>query len=108
MGFGYGQTTWHAQSEARDHSGKRARTVFDNSMVAHVWAQQGQDFGRSNNGNLYFEGPTIFSYGSHFPIASFTDLRVGARRVVLFTEELVQRHHFRPLRQRAPCVARPR
>ena len=45
-----------------------------------------QDFGRSNNGNLYFEGPTIFSYGSHFAIAIFTDFRVGAKRVVLFTE----------------------
>jgi hypothetical protein len=43
-----------------------ARKVFENSMVAHVWAQGNQDEGRSNNGQLYFVGPVIYSYGSHF------------------------------------------
>lgn len=43
-----------------------ARKVYDNAMTAHVWAQQNQDEGRSNNGNLYFVGPVIYSYGSHF------------------------------------------
>jgi hypothetical protein len=42
------------------------RTVFDNSMVAHVWAQRRQDSGKSGNGNFYFEGPFLYSYGSHF------------------------------------------
>jgi len=42
------------------------RTVFDNAMTAHVWAQLAQPEGRSNNGNFYFEGPTLFSYGRHF------------------------------------------
>jgi hypothetical protein len=49
------------------------KTVFDNSQCAHVWAQQNQDKGRSNNGNMYFEGRTIYSYGSHFPLAIFID-----------------------------------
>lgn len=40
--------------------------VFPNRMVAHVWAQGRQDSGRSNNGNFYFEGPTLYSYGRHF------------------------------------------
>lgn len=43
------------------------QTVFSNDMAAHVWAQQRQQSGRSNNGNLYFDGPTLYSYGSHFP-----------------------------------------
>lgn len=43
-----------------------ARKVYDNAMTAHVWAQQKQSEGRSNNGNLYFVGPVIYSYGSHF------------------------------------------
>jgi hypothetical protein len=47
------------------------KTVFDNRQVCHVWAQQNQDRGRSNNGNVFFEGPTIYSYGYHFPMASF-------------------------------------
>lgn len=41
-------------------------TVFDNAMAAHVWAQQNQESGRSHNGNLFFEGRAIFSYGRHY------------------------------------------
>lgn len=47
------------------------KTVFNNEMVCHVWAQQNQDCGRNQNGSLYFTGSTIYSYGSHFPIANF-------------------------------------
>src|SRR3954469_7899047 len=67
------------------------KTVFSNSQVAHVWAQQNQASGRSNNGQFYFEGATIFSYGGHFPIARFAGKSVqpaGSRfikRVVLYT-----------------------
>lgn len=43
-----------------------SRTVFDNSMTAHVWAQNTQSEGRSHNGNLYFDGATLYSYGRHF------------------------------------------
>lgn len=42
------------------------RQVFDNSMTAHIWAQQTQESGRSHNGNLFFEGPALFSYGRHY------------------------------------------
>lgn len=45
--------------------------VFSNDMVAHVWAQQRQQSGRSNNGNFYFEGRTLYSYGTHFPVGIF-------------------------------------
>lgn len=43
------------------------RKVFDNAMVAHVWAQQRQSEARSHNGNFWFDGDTIFSYRT--PIA---------------------------------------
>lgn len=42
------------------------KTVFDNAMVAHVWAQNTQYEGRSHNGQFFFEGRRIFSYGRHF------------------------------------------
>lgn len=45
--------------------------VFDNDMVAHVWAQQRQPEGRSHNGNFYFNGRTLYSYGSHYPVGIF-------------------------------------
>ena len=43
-----------------------AQTVFSNDMVAHVWAQMRQDQGKSGNGNFYFTGANLWSYGSHF------------------------------------------
>lgn len=42
--------------------------VFDNAMTAHVWAAQEQHAGRSHNGNLYFEGRALYSYGSHYVV----------------------------------------
>lgn len=48
------------------------KTVFPNRMVAHVWAQQTQPSGKSNNGNFWFEGDTIFSYRT--PVARFMEV----------------------------------
>ena len=44
------------------------QTVFANTMVAHVWAQGSQAHGRSHNGNFYFDGRILYSYGSHFAV----------------------------------------
>lgn len=46
--------------------------------VAHVWAQQTQEEGKASR--VFFDGPTIYSYGRHFPIATFID-----GNTVLFT-----------------------
>jgi hypothetical protein len=51
-------------------------------MVAHVWAQQSQATGRGSN--FYFEGPTIYSYGRHFPIAKVV-INAKGESAVLFT-----------------------
>lgn len=45
--------------------------VFTNDMVAHVWAQQSQQSGRSANGQFYFEGPYLYSYGTHYVAGLF-------------------------------------
>jgi hypothetical protein len=52
-----------------------------NSQVAHVWAQQRKE--SMSGSNFYFEGPTIFSYGRHFPIAKFIERK--GKKAVLFT-----------------------
>lgn len=44
---------------------------YSNSQCAHIWAQQEKEKGQNNNGNMFWEGPTIYSYGYHFPIATF-------------------------------------
>lgn len=48
--------------------------VFSNDMVAHVWAQQRQPSGRSNNGNFYFSGRVLYSYGTHYPVGIFAGI----------------------------------
>lgn len=40
-----------------------------NAQVCHIWAQGNTESGRTGNGNLFFEGDTIYSYGYHFWIA---------------------------------------
>lgn len=55
------------------------KTVFENRMVAHVWAQQNQSEGRSNNRQFYFRDKTIFSYRDSWPLATF----IGENEVLL-------------------------
>jgi hypothetical protein len=59
------------------------KTVFPNSMVAHVWAQQNQDHGKSGNGNFSFRGTDLFSYST--VIARFVK-DVRGNNVVLITD----------------------
>lgn len=54
--------------------------VFGNSMVAHVWAQQQQEEGRSHNGNMSFHNKVLYSYST--PIARFLDGPGGAAVLV--------------------------
>ncbi len=51
----------------------RTKHVFPRLQVAHVWAQRSQDSGKNKQGNFYFTGATIYSYGGHFPIARFVE-----------------------------------
>lgn len=55
--------------------------VFDNGMVAHLWANASQASARSHNGNFSFEGRTIYSYST--PIAKIIEGVTG--NVVLRT-----------------------
>jgi hypothetical protein len=54
-------------------------------MVAHVWAQQKQDDGRNAQRNIYFEGRTLYSYGSHFIVGAFCQNKHGKKAVLLNT-----------------------
>jgi hypothetical protein len=48
----------------------RQKTIYPTSEIAHLWAHQAVPVAYNPRRNFYFEGPTIFSYGSHFPIAT--------------------------------------
>lgn len=54
--------------------------TLTNDKVAHSWAHQSHSEAKNGNGSFYHDGTTIFSYGSHFPIA--THNKTG---VILFT-----------------------
>ena len=61
----------------------RTRYVYPSDMVAHLWANKAQDSARESGGRFYFHGDTIYSYGTHFPIARHVENKRG--RAVLFT-----------------------
>lgn len=57
MGYGNGY------SSRSDHGSRR----YNNSQVAHIWAQgDPAKSGQSGNGNFYFNGRDLWSYGNHF------------------------------------------
>lgn len=54
------------------------KTVFSsNSELAHVWANQLQNEGRGNS--MFFQGPVIYSYGTHYEIARFVEAPNGQK-----------------------------
>lgn len=77
MGFGYGHTTSHSSTARSRETGERVAQVFSGDMLAHVWAQRTQTFGRTSNGNFYFEGDALHSYGSHFLCAYLLEVAPG-------------------------------
>ena len=49
------------------------RTVVNTSEVTHLWAHQSQAVARNSGHSVFFEGSTIYSFGSHFPMARHVD-----------------------------------
>jgi hypothetical protein len=65
---------------------KRQRRVFPNREIPHLWAHKTQDEARNGTGSFYFTGATVYSYGSHFPIATHVT-GVDGQAGILFTSE---------------------
>jgi hypothetical protein len=55
----------------------------DLNKIAHLWVHQEQNSAR-NSGNFYFNGRTIYSYGSHFAIAEIME---GNENVIFMTRK---------------------
>lgn len=51
--------------------------------VAHLWAHQLQDEAHYSGGNFYFNGKTIYSYGTHFPCGRIVFNRHGNKAYIL-------------------------
>jgi len=62
------------------------KKVFsDQSKVAHLWANKEQDEATNQGRSFFFRNETIYSYGSHFPIAKHVQDQAG-NDYILFTE----------------------
>ena len=60
------------------------KKVLNSDNVAHTWAHQQQNEARTPNNSFYFYNETIYSYGSHFPIAKHITNSQG-QKGILFT-----------------------
>lgn len=76
-------TALQVAAERERVAGGSGRRVFPSGDIPRLWAYRIQDNARNQQGNLYFQGDTIYSYGGHFPIARHVERR--GRRAVLFT-----------------------
>lgn len=60
------------------------KTVFTNSELTHIWANQSQTHGKGSN--MFFEYDSIYSYGYHFKIAKHMTNHNG-QKCVLFNDK---------------------
>lgn len=84
---------------------ERKRYVFPVDRIGHLWyhanASQGQARNASNN--FYFVGDTIYSYGSHFPIAR--RLECGTVLLTSRTYSVTTARHISRVQQSIPRSA---
>lgn len=60
------------------------KRVFSTSAeVAHIWAQQNQNEGRTSKGHCFFEGAFIWSYGKHYCLGAILTNKKGEKLAVL-------------------------
>jgi hypothetical protein len=50
---------------------KRPKIVYNNRRVAELWAEKEQDHARNTDYSLYYRNDTLYSFGAHYPVASF-------------------------------------
>lgn len=54
---------------------------MNNIMVAHLWANEMKEF--ANGSNFYFEGESIYSYGSHFEVGRIVRNKRGEKAYLI-------------------------
>lgn len=54
---------------------------MNNSMVAHLWANEKEESARGSN--LFFEGRSIYSYGYHFEVGRIVRNKCGEKAYLL-------------------------
>lgn len=54
---------------------------MNNSMVAHLWANEMKEF--ANGSNFYFEDESIYSYGRHFEVGRIVRNKRGEKAYLI-------------------------
>ena len=87
----------------RTETKKRQRKVYPTSEIPHLWFHQTQSDARSQ-GNVFFNGDTIYSYGEHFPIARHVTNKRGCKAVLFTTAHysVTTSSHCAAVRQAIP------
>lgn len=62
----------------------RTRELYSTDELPVVWETQSQSSGHTRDNRMHFTERTIYSYGSHFPMARIFDAPNG-KQIVLFT-----------------------
>lgn len=68
---------------------------MNNSMVAHLWANESQE--SANGSNFYFEGESIYSYGRHFEIGRIVRNKRGEKAYLIndrYYSSTTSRHQY--------------
>lgn len=60
------------------------KRVYKTDEIAHLWANQSTDYARNPQGNLYFSGNSIYSYGNHYELGRLVEC--NGRRVALIND----------------------
>jgi hypothetical protein len=63
------------------------KKVLNADNVAHTWAHQQQNEAYTPNRSFYFYNETIYSYGSHFPIAKHITNSKGENKILFTTRK---------------------
>lgn len=79
----------------------RTKTVYPTREITHLWAHQTQTTARNPQGNLYFYGPTIYSYRDSFPIGMHVTNDRNEKAVLITTDTYsnTTAHHVSQVRQ---------
>lgn len=82
----------------------RIKQCFTVDELPRVWLRQSQDTGRTSDnlgGKFYFYGGTIYSYGSHFPIAKIATAPNGEEVIFMTTRSnsMTTNRHIRLVQQ---------
>lgn len=82
--------------------------LFTNAELAHIWMHQRQDEGHNAGRSFYFNGDTIYSYGSHFPIARHVTGANGEPAILFTTRSysVTTSGHISRVRRAIPPSAR--